>query len=193
MLDSGSRPPRGAAGGSSPLRSLPGALSAVRLFLGPAYVLSLEMSAELPLVLALLAAASDFVDGRIARRLGTSSPSGAILDVVADGVFVVCALAALAAAGVVSRALPAAVLLSLAGFALSARRRKRTASVAVVADARRGPADRAGHYAGIANYGTVLVASAAVAGWIEARWLLPASVAVAVLNVAPLLLRAARR
>jgi hypothetical protein len=39
------------------------------------------------------------------------------------------------------------------------------------------------------NYGAVIAASVAVAGWVEGAWLPPVSVAVAVLNLAPLVLR----
>lgn len=175
-------------------RWLPWTLTAIRLVLAPAYVLALEMSATLPLVLAVIASATDFVDGRLARRLGVASPAGAVLDVVADGVFVVTALAALASIAVVSWLLPAAVVLALAGLALVVLRARRDqdAAGAPVAPRRRGPADRAGHAAGIVNYGAVLVGSAAVAGLVPAGWIVPASVAVALLNLSPLVLRFAQ-
>jgi phosphatidylglycerophosphate synthase len=173
-------------------RRLPWLISGLRLLLAPLYVLALEMSATLPLALAVIASLSDFVDGRLARRLGVTSPSGAVLDVVADGTFVMIALAALASAGIVSWLLPLAVLLALAGLALSATRARRAPATTSQPVARsRGPADRAGHAAGIVNYGTVLVGSGAVAGWIPAGWIAPASVAVAVLNLSPLVLRLA--
>jgi len=172
---------------------LPSVLSAARVVLGPAYVLALEMSAQLPLVLASVAAVSDFVDGRLARRLGSTSRRGAVLDVVGDGVFVLCALAALAAIGVVSWLLPAAVLLALSGLGIAVLRGARSVQPASGTAPVRGPADRAGHFAGIANYAVVLLASGAVAGILPASWLFPVSVAVACLNLAPLLLRAARR
>jgi phosphatidylglycerophosphate synthase len=168
-------------------RATPWMLSVLRLVLGPAFVLALEVSATLPLVIALLAAASDFVDGRLARRLGVASSAGAVLDVVGDGVFVLAALAALAAASRVSWLLPVAVALALAGLARAAWRRRGAPSGAIPPP--RGPADRAGHAAGIVNYGAVIAASVAVAGWVEGAWLPPVSVAVAVLNLAPLVLR----
>ncbi len=171
-------------------RALPTALSLLRLALGPAFVLALEMSATLPLGIALLAAASDFVDGRLARRLGAASTRGAVLDVVGDGVFVLTALAALADGKRVSWLLPLATALALTGLALAAWRR-RTAPAAVAARPRRGPADRAGHAAGIANYAVVIAGGVVVAGWVAGPWLVPVSVAVAVLNLAPLLLRLA--
>ncbi|MEW6269613.1 MAG: CDP-alcohol phosphatidyltransferase family protein [Thermodesulfobacteriota bacterium] len=170
--------------------ALPSLLSATRIVLGPLYVLMLEVSCELPLAVAVIAAVSDFVDGRLARRLGSTSRRGAVLDVVGDGVFVVCALAALAAVGLVSRLLPAAVLLALAGLAIATLRGTRPAPGSDGVMPRRGPADRAGHLAGVANYAIVLAASGALAGLLRASWLLPVSVAVACLNVAPVVLRA---
>lgn len=175
-------------------RWLPWSLSLLRLVLGPFYVLALEMSAGLPLAVAVAAAASDFVDGRLARRLGATSRAGAVLDVLADGVFVVIALASLASLGVVTRALPVAVVLALGGLAVASLRATSAPDEGSSPRPRaRGPADRAGHAAGIVNYGAVLAGSAAVAGWIDGGWILPASVAVAVLNVSPLALRLAQR
>jgi phosphatidylglycerophosphate synthase len=173
-------------------RWLPWSLSLLRLLLGPLYVLALEVSATLPLAIAVLAAVSDFVDGRVARRLGVASRAGAVLDVLGDGVFVVAALTALAALRVVTWLLPVAVVLALTGLAVASLRAGAAADPAPPAPPRtRGPADRAGHAAGIVNYGAVLAGSAAVAGMIDGAWILPASVAVAVLNLAPLAMRLA--
>jgi phosphatidylglycerophosphate synthase len=171
-------------------RWLPWSLSLLRLLLGPLYVLAMETSAVLPLAIAVLAAASDFVDGRLARRLGSASRAGAVLDVVGDGVFVVLALAGLASVRVVTWLLPAAVVLALGGLAVASLR-ARGAADASPPPRTRGRADRAGHAAGIVNYGAVLAGSAALAGWIGGAWILPASVAVAVLNLSPLALRLA--
>lgn len=184
MLDGGRRP-----------RWLPWSLSLLRLALGPAYVLALEVSATLPLGIALVAAASDFVDGRLARRLGVTSRTGAVLDVVGDGVFVVLALSGLAELHVVTWLLPAAVVLALCALAHAWwRTRAVTPDAArLPAPRRRGPADRAGHAAGIVNYGAVLAGSVALAGWADADWIMPASVAVAVLNLSPVALRLAHR
>ncbi len=179
------------ASAASAARALPATLSAARVVLGPLYVVALATSEHLPLVLAALAAASDFADGRLARRLRATSKRGAVLDVVGDAVFVLCALGALAAQGRLSGLLPAAVALALAGFALA---RLRAAPPADDGNGfRRGAADRAGHAAGVVNYAVVIVASAAVAGWVDGGWLVPASVAVACLNATPLALRAAGR
>jgi phosphatidylglycerophosphate synthase len=174
----------------------PRLLSALRLVLAPLYVLALEASATLPLAIALIAAVSDFVDGRLARRLGTASRAGAVLDVVADGVFVLTALSALAAAAVVSWLLPLAVALALSAFGLAAARGHGALAPGdgdpTHATHARGPADRAGHAAGVVNYAVVIAGSVALAGWVTADWLTPVSVAVAIFNLSPLLLRAAR-
>ena len=65
-------------------RWLPHALSLGRMLLGPLFALSLDDAPIAPLSIALLACASDFVDGRLARALGTGSPRGAALDVLAS-------------------------------------------------------------------------------------------------------------
>jgi phosphatidylglycerophosphate synthase len=128
----------------------------------------------------------------VARRLGVASRAGAVLDVLGDGVFVVAALTALAALRVVTWLLPVAVVLALTGLAVASLRAGAAADPAPPAPPRtRGPADRAGHAAGIVNYGAVLAGSAAVAGVIDGAWILPASVAVAVLNLSPLAMRLA--
>jgi len=169
---------------------LPWSLSLLRLLLGPIFVLALEVSASLPFAIAVAAAASDFVDGRLARRLGTASRAGAFLDVLGDGVFVVSALAGLASVRVVAWLLPAAVALALGGLAVASLPTRVAVALPVAPrPSGRGPADRAGHAAGIVNYGAVLAGSAAIAGWIDGDWILPASVAVAVLNLSPLALR----
>lgn len=186
-------PPDGTRGrmldGGPVRRWLPWSLSLLRLALAPLYVLAMEMSATLPIAIAVLAAASDFVDGRLARRLGSASRAGAVLDVLGDGVFVVAALAGLASVRIVTWLLPVAVVLALAGLAVASLRAAGSADGPPPPPRTRGPADRAGHAAGIVNYGAVLAGSAALAGWIPGAWILPASVTVAVLNLSPLVLR----
>lgn len=194
---SGARPDGGRGqmlDGGRGRRWLPWSLSLLRLGLGPLFVLAMEISAVLPLAIAVVAAASDFVDGRLARRLGSASRAGAVLDVLGDGAFVVLALAGLASVRVVSWLLPAAVVLALAGLAVAS---SRGGGIAYASSPepprRRGRADRAGHAAGIVNYGAVLAGSGALTGWIPGAWILPASVAVAVLNLSPLALRLVSR
>ena len=92
---------------------LPDLLTGVRLVLGPLFVGLLPGSPLPAFLVAIVASVSDFVDGKLARRLGVGSTRGAILDVVCDGVFVLCGLVALASAGTLSWALPVAALVSL--------------------------------------------------------------------------------
>ena len=172
-----------AAGGSPGawVGFLPDFLTLSRIALGPAFVVLLVGSPGAATVVAGVAALSDFVDGKIARRLGQASSRGAILDVSSDAVFVLSSLAALAWQGVVSPLLPLA-----AGISLGALAR---------AWGRRGPGggpralpDRIGHAAGVLNYGAAFF-GAGVLALDRPFSLVIASQVVAVLNVLPLLLR----
>jgi phosphatidylglycerophosphate synthase len=166
---------------------LPHGLSLARVLLAPLFVLSLDDAPVVPLAIAALACATDFLDGRFARALGASSPRGAVLDVAADACFVLCALGGLAAIGRISLASPLAAALALAALAYRWNRR------ATRADGGRGPADLVGHGAGILNFALVLVGSAAPLLPGAALWLPPLSVLVALVNLAPLALRAFTR
>ena len=138
----------------------------------------------LPLAIAVAASATDFADGRLARRLRAESAAGAALDVAADAAFLLCALPALALAGLVSWSLPIAAAAALAALAVRWRR----GGIGPAAGGRSLP-DAAGHLAGIVNYGAVLVASGVPLGVVAPGWLRPASVLVALLNLAPIALR----
>ena len=87
---------------------LPDLLTGSRLVLGPLFAVLLFWAPTGAFVVSGLAAATDFLDGRLARRLGQGSDRGAVLDVVCDAVFVLTGLTALAWAGVLSVALPIA-------------------------------------------------------------------------------------
>jgi phosphatidylglycerophosphate synthase len=166
---------------------LPHALSLVRVPLGPLFVLALDDAPIVPFAIALVACATDFLDGRFARAFGASSAAGAIFDVAADACFVLCALAGLAWTGRISIACPIATALALGALARSwARSPPRAGHV-------RGLADRAGHAAGVLNFALVVVASVAPLLGEARSWVLPASVAVALVNLAPLALRARLR
>ena len=163
---------------------LPDLLTGVRLVLGPLFVGLLPGSPLPAFLVAIVASVSDFVDGKLARRLGVGSTRGAILDVVCDGVFVLCGLVALAWAGTLSWALPAAALVSLLALARAwwrnpprpGQRRQRTWP------------DRIGHGAGVLNYGAVCVGAGFLALGISFD-LLWASRLVALVNVLPILMR----
>lgn len=166
--------------------ALPDLLTGSRLILGPAFALAFPGRPMLAFGIAVVASATDFFDGRLARRLGGGSSRGAALDVVGDAVFVVSGLATLAWAGVLSPALPVAALVSLLALA---RAWPAIRSAAADGRAERGPADLLGHAAGILNYGAVVVG----AGFVALDIAIPlqrASEVVAVVNVAPIVMRA---
>lgn len=82
------------------LLTLPNLISVSRLFLAPVFFMVPRVEARVALVIA--AAASDMLDGWLARRHRQKSRFGAILDPVADRVFVLTALLALVLEGVLS-------------------------------------------------------------------------------------------
>ena len=92
----------------SSLLTLPNALSLSRFALAPLFVVSRQP--ELRVGLLVLAGATDVLDGWLARRQGSTSRIGAILDPVADRAFVLVAMAALVADGLLA---PAHALLLL--------------------------------------------------------------------------------
>jgi len=161
--------------------ALPDLLTGLRMVLGPLFVIALPWSARAAFGLAVAASVTDFVDGRLARGLGVGSARGAVLDVVADAVFVLSGLTSLALLGVLSVALPVAAAISLLALALGWRRRSEPGT-------RRDWPDGIGHLAGILNYGAVLVGSGFVAFDVSIP-LHRASELVALINVLPIGLR----
>src|SRR5262249_19930606 len=104
-----------------------------------------------PLALFVVAAATDFFDGRIARRAGGPTRHGAVLDTVADVAFVLAGTGAGAGLGLVSWVAPGgagAARGGLGGASLSRRARARS---------------RTGHAAGVANYALVGFVAGSVA------------------------------
>ena len=86
----------------------PNLLSIARILLTPAAVAAIvAQERTLAIVIVAVALASDVADGWLARRSGTSTRAGKILDPVADKVFAAGLLAAL----VVSRRVPLALAL----------------------------------------------------------------------------------
>lgn len=91
-----------------------------------------------------LVAASDALDGPLARRLGTASAAGRTLDHGSDIAFLLIALSTYVCIGAAPWWVPAAVAISFAAYALDARWRP---------DLRpRFAAQRVGHLGGVANY-----------------------------------------
>ncbi len=77
--------------------NLPNAISMLRFPLAAAFILVDGVAARVAIVA--LAAASDWIDGRLARATGSVTPAGELLDPIADKTFMLAALVALAAYG----------------------------------------------------------------------------------------------
>src|SRR5690606_1092631 len=82
------------------LLTLPNMVSVTRLFLAPIFFMVPRVEARVALVIA--AAASDMLDGWLARRQRRTSRVGAILDPIADRVFVLTAVLTLVLEGALS-------------------------------------------------------------------------------------------
>ncbi len=182
-------------------------LSLIRFGLGPLWIAALDGPPAAALLVALAACTTDSLDGRVARLgqrstntviTGSSDQSsigpgrvhfGALLDVAADGIFLLITLFAAAARGYVSPLLPFAALIALLGLALRWFRKPPRHGDLVP---RRALADRIGHAAGVANYAIVVGASAIPLGLLSPALVVPASLAVAALNATAVLLRVLR-
>jgi phosphatidylglycerophosphate synthase len=106
-------------------------------------------------------AASDFVDGRVARRLHVASSSGRVFDHGADISFLLIALATYVLLGIAPWWVPASIAASFAVYVVDSIRRDPTRPQLV--------GSRLGHFGGIANYVLVgvLVGNVSVGlGWI---------------------------
>jgi cardiolipin synthase (CMP-forming) len=120
-------------------------ISASRLILACIWVAVFfgDPRSELLGAIALAGAASDFLDGRIARWTDSASQFGRWLDSAADIVFILTALSCETYAGVIPVYLPALVAASFAQYAIdSVLIRASTVPVK----------SRLGHWAGIFNY-----------------------------------------
>jgi phosphatidylglycerophosphate synthase len=99
-------------------------------------------------IVALAAASSDFIDGRIARRLGVASGRGRWIDGIADVTFVLAALLCEAAAGAIPFYIPILIALSFSQYAIDSM---------LIAPPATGPIkSRLGHWGGIINYALVI-------------------------------------
>ena len=129
------------------------------LRLGLAVVLpfALMRGGGLPALLWVVAAASDYVDGPLARRTGVPAPRGMLLDNAADIAFVLGGLATAAALGIVPWLVPAAILLAVVDYARASFEARRGMVPARVARS------RIGHTAGVLNYACLGVVCARLA------------------------------
>jgi phosphatidylglycerophosphate synthase len=129
------------------IAQIPNALSAIRFALAAIWVglaLNQHQGRLAFAIVAIAAAGSDFVDGRIARRLGVASGSGRWLDGIADVTFVLAALVCEAARGAIPYYIPILIALSFSQYAIDS---------ALIAERASGPIkSRLGHWGGIINY-----------------------------------------
>jgi phosphatidylglycerophosphate synthase len=98
--------------------------------------------------IAIVAAGSDFIDGRIARRLGIASGSGRWLDAIADVTFVLAAILCAASAGAIPFYIPILIAISFSQYVID--------SVAIGPRAAGPIKSRLGHWGGIINYALVI-------------------------------------
>ena len=130
---------------------VPNGLSALRFALAAAWVgLSLHghQGRGAYAALAIAAAVSDFIDGRVARRLSVASARGRWLDGVADVTFVLAALSCESAAGAIPIYIPILIALSFSQYVIDSL---------IIARGRLGPIkSRLGHWGGIINYALVI-------------------------------------
>jgi cardiolipin synthase (CMP-forming) len=76
------------------------------------------VSAWLLVTLMIVAIASDYVDGRVARRTGSASPRGMLFDHTTDCLFVTAGLAGAAAANLVPALLPVLIPIAFTQYVL---------------------------------------------------------------------------
>ena len=165
------------------MSSVPDLLSFSRILLGFLLVFSVGEHPFAPMLIVMVAMATDFVDGKIARALGVASRRGLYLDVASDGFFLLAGLGMASWQGWTSPLLPIAISIALMDLMLQwSRQQPGKAPV-------RGFADRAGHLAGTLNFFALLFATAVPAGWLSPTWSQGIAVSVALLNLSPVLLR----
>lgn len=91
-------------------------------------------------------AVSDFADGRVARRFGTATAGGRVLDHAADIVFVLASLALYVALGAAPWWVPASIAAAFSAYVVDSLRR----------GPRRSPiGSRIGHLGGVCNYALI--------------------------------------
>jgi phosphatidylglycerophosphate synthase len=135
-------------------------LSASRFVLGAIWLVAFVHGDRRPEVLgpiALAAALSDFVDGRVARLMRSADQFGRWLDSVADVAFVLTALACEAQAGAIPAYIPVLIAVSFAQYAIDS---------IVISGSSTPVRSRLGHWGGVVNFALVLLLAFASG----ARW-----------------------
>jgi phosphatidylglycerophosphate synthase len=126
-------------------------LSASRFALAVVWLaafLSGERRSEIFGAIALAAALSDFVDGRVAQRTGSADGFGRWLDSLADIAFLLTALICQARAGAIPAYIPALVAASFAQYAIDS---------VVICGSAIPVKSRLGHWGGVINYAVVIL------------------------------------
>lgn len=151
--------------------NLANAITAARLIATPLFVLCVVNAAESPLagwtagLLFAVAAWSDVVDGRIARRRGTVSEGGRILDHFADIVFILVGLGTYAHLGLAPWWVPASIAASFSFYVVDSWVRSAPVKPTLIGS-------RIGHVGGIANYvliGVLVFNDSAGLHWLPPR------------------------
>lgn len=128
-------------------------LSASRFVLGAVWLAVFLCAGQRPEILssiALVAAVSDFLDGRVARNMRSDGGFGRWLDNLADIAFVLTALTCEARAGAIPVYIPALAAASFAQYAIDS---------VVIGGSRTPVKSRIGHWCGVVNYALVLLLS----------------------------------
>ena len=159
-------------------------LSALRLLLAVALPFALWRGGGLAAGLWVLAAASDYLDGPLARR-GRPTRYGGVLDNVADIVFVLGGLATAAWLGLVPWLVPGAVALAVVDYGRASFEASRGMVAPTLARS------RVGHLAGVMNYACLGIVCARLAwpGRVAPIVLLISELATVGLNVAAVVCR----
>lgn len=142
---------KGRGRGHLMLAQVPNGLSAIRFGLAAVWIEVASRGYEgrpAFAILAIVAAGSDFIDGRIARRLNVASGSGRWIDGIADVTFVLAALFCEASAGAIPFYIPILIALSFSQYAID--------SIVIGARASGPIRSRLGHWGGIINYAIVI-------------------------------------
>jgi len=126
-------------------------LSAIRFVLTAVWIAAFMASDRGPGVLgpiALVGAISDFVDGRVARRMGRADEFGRWLDGLADIAFVATALSCEAGAGAIPFYVPMLIVVSFGQYAIDSVMISRSSTPVK---------SRLGHWGGVLNFSLVII------------------------------------
>jgi phosphatidylglycerophosphate synthase len=159
-------------------------VSASRFVLAALWLVAFVSGNRGPLILgliALAAAVSDFVDGRIARRMDHANGFGRWLDALADIVFILTALSSEALAGAIPVYIPVLIACSFAQYAIDSVAISRSSTPVK---------SRLGHWGGVINFALVLVLAWIPPPLLPTRLVRQASPLLALFYIAAILERA---